>query len=221
MEDNHEEQLGDLSPANVYFNIRNNKTEGRCIICKRPTSFNEKTEKYERVHESKCKEQFRELFKKRMQKKYGKTTLLDDPEVQKKMLSKRKISGTYTWNEGKDKTEYVGSYEKDFLRFLDSSGFTAKNIFSPSPATIKYRFDGKDHFYIPDFFIPDLNLLVEIKGTNNHYQKREELREKAKDKAALNSKYNYIKIVNKRYDEFIKLVDDIKNERDSSGKIYY
>ena len=47
--------------------------------------------------------------------KYGKTTLLNDPEQQKKMLANRHISGEYEWTDGNIKT-YTGSYEFDYTR---------------------------------------------------------------------------------------------------------
>src|SRR5699024_10152903 len=169
METIHKDELNGLSPANAHFNFRNNKTEGRCIICKKPTQFNEKTERYDRLHEGKCKEEYRRQFKERMNKKYGKTTLLDDPEVQKKMLSRRKISGKYKWSDGRETTEYVGSYEKHFLQYLDRIGYSGKAITAPTTTVIPYKYDGKERFYSPDFYIQDLDLLIEIKGTNNHY----------------------------------------------------
>lgn len=217
MEGFHRDQLGDLSPAQAHFNYRNNKTHGSCIICGKETPFNEKNERYDRLHEGKCKEEYREQFKKRMKKKYGKTTLLDDPDVQKEMLSKRRISGKYVWKKGKETTQYVGSYEKHFLQYLDRMGYQGKDITSPATIVIPYKFNGKGRFYIPDFYIQDLDLLVEIKGTNNHYQKREEAVERAKDIAAKNSEHNYIKIVNKNYSEFNRYIDQIKEKNASAG----
>lgn len=217
MENKHKQELGNLSPANVYFNFRNKKTHGNCIICGKPTKFNEKTEKYERVHDGKCKEKYREQFKQRMQRKYGKDTLLNDPDMQNKMLQNRRISGEYKWSNGKGKpTPYVGSYEKDFLSFLDHQmDFKSNNVISPSNIALPYKFANKNHFYMPDFYMPDFNLLIEIKGKNNHYQKRDELKEKKKDETAQKSQYNYIKIMDKKYDEFIELIDNL---RENDGK---
>ena len=100
LEKEHHDRLGGLSPAHYYFNFRNKKTQGTCIICGKPTPFNEKTEKYDRLDSLKCREAYRQQFKDRMKKKYGKTTLLGDPKQQKKMLEARRISGTYTWRDG-------------------------------------------------------------------------------------------------------------------------
>ena len=69
---NHHEQLNGLTPAHYYFNYKNHKTEGKCVICKKPTQFNETTERYERFCSNKCKEIYRKQFQERMIKKYGK-----------------------------------------------------------------------------------------------------------------------------------------------------
>ena len=66
LEQEHLEQLEGLSPAHYYFNFRNKKTHGTCIICGKPTEFNEKTEKYDRLDTPKCREAYRQQFKDRM-----------------------------------------------------------------------------------------------------------------------------------------------------------
>lgn len=207
----HEDELGGLSAAHAYFNFRYKKTKGRCIMCKRETKFNEETERYERLCSDKCSDDYRQQFKDRMNRKYGKDHLLNDEEQQKKMLANRRISGEYRWSDGEKKT-FTGSYEKHALEFFDKKmGLKSKDVLSPSPITLDYKYDGEDRFYIPDFFIVPYNLLVEVKGTNNHYQKRDINQEKAKDKIAIESKYNYVKIVNKNYDGLISMIDKIKS----------
>ena len=90
-------------------------------------------------------------------------------------------------------------------------GFDADDVMSPSPHTYYYYFEGKNRFYIPDFFIPSLGLEIEIKdgGTNeNKHHKIQEVdkkKEKLKDDVLNTQKnFDYIKIVNKNYDEFFK-----------------
>ena len=208
----HEEQLGDLSPAHAYFNIRNNKTKGKCIICGKETEFNEKTEKYERICSERCRNVYREQFKSRMIKKYGKENLLNDPDKQKEMLANRKISGIYKWKDGKE-SKYVGSYEKDALYYFENIlKIKSKDLITPSPIVIDYKFNGKKHFYIPDFYLIPYNLLIEVKGSNNHYQKRDYAKELAKDDAADNSPYNYIKIVDKKYNLLLDFIEEIKDK---------
>ena len=120
LENEHKDELNGLSPRQYLFNYRNKKDHGTCVMCKRKTEWNEETGRYERFCSEKCRKDYREMFKKRMNKKYGTTHLLNDPDIQKKMLANRKISGTYTWNNGYKHT-YTGSYEKDFLEFMEDA----------------------------------------------------------------------------------------------------
>lgn len=217
METVHAEDLNGMSPAQLYFNFRNRyplyKGHGRCVISGKPTKFNETTERYERFHSEREKEIYREEFKKRMLKVYGKETLLKDPEWQKKMLANRKISGEYLWSDGKTKIPYTGSYEKDFLEFLDKQLDWAdpNDIMSPGP-TFVYQYNGKTHFYIPDFYITSLDLIIEVKASDNkHYRLRDIGMEKAKDEVIRKTKHRYLKIMDKKYDEFLKLIDEIRN----------
>jgi len=98
MRKEHEEELNNLSPAQVYFNWKNKykltKGNGISVISGKPTNFNEITERYERFLPEE-KEAYRKLFLDRMKKVYGKETLLGDIEQQKKMLANRSISGRY------------------------------------------------------------------------------------------------------------------------------
>lgn len=204
LEDKHEDQLNDLSPANFYFNFRNKKTHGTCIMCKEHTKFNETTEKYERLCSDKCKEDYRKMFRERMKKKYGREHLLNDPEIQKKMLANRKISGTYEWSDGSKEFTYTGSYEKDFLEFLDLfMNLHSSDVMCPAPQIIDYQYEGKAHFYIPDIYIQSIDLLIEIKASDNrHYRERDIEIEKIKDKRVKDLKINYFKVFDKKYDDF-------------------
>ena len=212
IEQNHSELIpDDMTPWQFAYYIRTGKTHGSCIICKGHTSWNEKTHKYNRLCENpKCKEKYVELFKNRMVGKYGKTTLLSDPEHQKKMLANRKISGVYTWRDGHTKTPYTGSYERAFLEFLDEIlAFEPSDIIAPSPHTYWYEYEGQKHFYIPDFFITSLGLEVEIKdggdnpNTHGKIQAVDKVKEKLKDDIMSHNEYNYIKIVNKEHEKFL------------------
>ena len=170
MEKAHSDMIPEDYTASQYlYQLKTGKTHGNCVMCKKPTRWNEKTHKYHRFCDNpKCKEEYREIFKERMIGKHGKVTLLDDPEQQKKMLANRKISGTYTMN-GKE-LGYTGSYELDFLKMLDILlDWDENDIMSPSPHTYWYEYEGVRRFYIPDFYIPSLNLEVEIKDGGDFY----------------------------------------------------
>lgn len=216
LEKHHDEMIPeDMSPWQFSYYLRTGKTHGNCVICKGKTSWNEKTHKYNRLCEKpKCKETYINIFKNRMIGKYGKTTLLNDPEQQKKMLANRQISGEYTWRDHVHKTTYTGSYEKSFLEFLDVvMNFDPNDIIAPSPHTYWYTYEGQKHFYIPDFFIPSLELEIEIKdggdNPNMHskIQNVDKVKEKLKDDVMMNNQFNYIKIVNKDNSALFKFLE--------------
>ena len=211
------------SYARYFYYIQTGKKTGSCVICKKDTNWNEATQKYERFCDNpQCKEQYREQFKSRMMGKYGKTHLLNDPEQQRKMLAGRKISGLYTFA-NKTQIGYVGSYELDFLRMLDRFlKFNPSDIMMPSPHTYEYDYknpndvenEGK-HFFIPDAYIPSLNLEIEIKQNTNVHPKLlkiDKVKELQKDELMRSiSDVNYIKIVEKDYTEFFQLIEDLSN----------
>ena len=202
----------DMSPYQFYYYLKTGKTNGSCVICKKPTTWNPVTCKYNRFCTNpKCKETYINEFRTRMMGKYGKTTLLNDPEQQRKMLANRKISGTYKFHTG-ESLPYTGSYEKDFLQFLDEvMDYNGSDIMSPSPHTYYYIYEGDKHFYIPDFYIPSLNLEIEIKdggdNPNMHpkIQAVDKEKERLKDEVMRDNadKHNYLKITNKDYKKFL------------------
>jgi hypothetical protein len=208
----------DLIPPNMsgyqwfYYKLTG-KDHGSCIICKNNTTFIEASMKYARFCDNPtCKDKYREEFKNRMIQKYGRIHLLNDPEKQKEMLSNRKISGTYNWSDGKGHTDYVGQYELHFLRLLDSGlKWKSTDIIGPSPHTFMYQYNGSDHFYFPDFFIPSMNLQVEIKSDENK-NISEESRAKDRIKISLmesNAQYfDFILILNKDYTKFMELIKE-------------
>lgn len=223
IDEEHDENIPDQMsiPQYVYF-LNTGKTHGNCIVCKAPTEWNEVTGKYKRFcNRPKCKETYRKQFEKRMINKYGKTTLLNDPEQQRKMLSNRHISGEYKWTDGTIKT-YTGTYELDFLKFLDVfMNFDSDDVFSPSPHTYYYEYEGEKKFYIPDVWIASLNLEIEIKESDNKHPHMQVDREKEslKDKMMNGFKnIGYLKIVDKKYDIFFKYLSEKKDEHIVDGR---
>lgn len=218
----HPEMLNDeITPARAYFNFKYNKTSGKCVMCRKETKWNEATERYERFCSQKCKEKYREEFKKRMVNKYGKEHLLDNPDQQKKMLGNRSISGEYTWStDSRSKIKYTGSYEREFLEFLDIvMRFSPNDIIAPAPQVFEYvTSDKRKRLYIPDFFIPSLNLIVEIKDGGSNPNKHHKIQAIDKEKERLKdivmakqTKYNYVKVVDKDYSIFLDKLASLKN----------
>jgi len=202
----------DMSGYQWFYFLLTKKEQGSCVICKRTTKFNEIAMKYSRFCEDpKCKQKYKEERDKRMIGKFGKLYLTDEEAHQKKMLLGRKISGIYTWSNS-TKIPYTGSYELDFLKYLDTElHWVSSDILSPSPHSYVYEYDGAKHFYIPDFFIPSLNLEIEIKSEKNK-NINQDSRDKDKIKDELmrtnSNLFNYIKILEKEYQEFLELVKE-------------
>lgn len=212
-----------FSDSRFFYYILTGMTAGKCIECKSPTEWNEATAKYNRFcNNPNCKKSYVKLAKSRMISKYGKEYLLNDPDMQRKMLLSKKISGYYNFSNGSGKLGYVGTYEKDFLQMMDQfMGYSASDIMSPSPHTYFYDYDGKQHFYIPDFYIPNLNLEIEIKAQDNTHPKIlaiDKVKEKLKDDVmSSNPKINYLKINDKDYTSFFDYLLNLKESIDETA----
>jgi hypothetical protein len=184
IENNHSDKIAkDMTASQVLFNIRNNKTGGKCVICGKPSKWNEPAGRYERFCSEKCKETYKKQFKSRMIDKYGKPHLLNDPNMQKKMLAGRSISGKYKWSNDNIETNYTGSYELDFLKFLDLfMEWNPSDIIAPAPQVFYYDYQGKKHFYFGDFYIPSHNLIIEIKDGGENPNKHHKIQNVDKEK---------------------------------------
>lgn len=209
----------EMPVAQYIFNLKNKKEHGNCVICKKPTLWNEKINKYHRFCSDKCKEVYIKEAKARLMRVYGTDNLAKDPEHQKKMLENRKISKKYTFSDG-GVINCVGSYEYDFIKYCDEVlGLGSKDIIDPSHNDIlfRYEFENKERFYIPDYYLPDYNLLVELKdaGDNNHPNIKMHMKamDNEKFRAVIESnKYNFITICGKDYSKFVELIDYLKSK---------
>lgn len=204
----------DMTGYRWFYFLLTKKDHGSCVECHGETDFNELTMKYSRFcNNPACKQKYKAERDRRMMAKYGKIYLLDDPEMQKKMQAGRRIGGIYNWSDGKTKVPYLSSYELDFFRYLDITlQWPSSDLIAPSPHTYGYTYQGKSHFYMPDAFIPSLNLEVEIKDDGSAKNISQESREKDKIKDELmkscSNLFNYIKIVNKNYAGFEEIIKE-------------
>ena len=73
--------------------------------------------------------------------------------------------------------------------------------------TIKYKLDGVDRCYHPDFFINELNLIIEIKSS--YYYNLYLEKNLVKEKYTLESGFNFIFIIDKNYDDFLERIKTI------------
>jgi len=212
------------SSARFECYLRTGKTEGKCIYCKKPTKWNPATGKYNRMcGEPACKKKAYDMAQKNYIGKHGKVYTINDPEQQKKMVYGKKNSGTYVFEDEdtgkKYEAMYDSSYGRDFFEMIDTFlNWDGADIIAPSPHTYYYKYEGKEHFYIPDAYSTSLNLEIELKdgGDNPNLhpkiQSVDKVKEKLKDEvmASLKDQVNYIKICNKDYAEFFALLSRLR-----------
>lgn len=216
VEDVHEDLIPEnQTPTQVVFNSINKKTHGTCVVCKKPTKWNEKAGKYNRLcDDPRCREKLRKEFKENAVNARGTYNFAADPEFQQKMLKGRKISSTYKFTDG-GKVDYVGSYEKKFLEFIDKvMNIESKDIMAPGP-TIAYVYDGKVHYWITDFYYIPANLVLDIKdgGNNPNTRPMEEYRKKqdSKESAIVElEKYNYLRLTDNNFSQFMEILAELK-----------
>jgi very-short-patch-repair endonuclease len=223
----HKENIPEGVTVKQYcFNRRNNKSFQICVICKKnKTEWNEDTGRYNLYCSEECRKRAGQIAEENLKKKTGKTRKerMADPDTQKSMLKNRSISGTYTFRDSKTTISYVGSYELDFLEFYDREYEGDPLDIIECPLVFNYIYENEKHFYCPDFYIPTLKLIIEIKdggdNPNNHPHMEVDRKKNAlKIQAVINSgKYNFIKIANKDYVPFLNAVNILK-ERNSSGE---
>lgn len=211
----HQDLIGD---EDVYKFLYERRNPGPyiCPICKKNLrTWNQEKRKYNRICDDPvCKEKSRKIFQSNMKRVYGTDNLLNDPERQAAMLANRSISGRYKLLDNVE-IVYVGTYELDFLEHITNIfKFDSTDIVDcPSSLYIKYKdiYTDKERYYIPDFFFPKLNLVVEIKD-GSKYPVESKAKAALKEKAVIKAnKFNYIKIVDKNYidfDNFINLKKD-------------
>lgn len=215
----------DYSAARVVFNSINKKEKGQCVICKKETKWNESTWRYDRFCSEKCKESAAKLAKENMVKVYGKEHLLDDIDMQEKMLSNRGISGEYKFSTG-GSLPYVGSYELKLLEFLDKvMGYRSTDIISPGPV-IEYEIDGQKRKWILDQYIVPYNLAIDCKdgGDNPNQRNMPDYRAKqiAKEKAISEcGKYNYIRLTNNNFAQLLEIMCEIKEQLMDSNNMEF
>ena len=219
------------SPSRYENYLRTGKTNGTCVICNKNTEWNESTWKYNRDCGSpKCKQEMANRAKKNMISVYGKPHLLNDADMQRKMIYAKHTSGEYEWSTDtshKYQFMYASQQEKNFLEMLDLFlHFYPNDVFSPSPNTYVYKYKGEDHQYIPDVFIASLNLEVEIKEPKDNQNMHPKIQAVDKVKEDLKDKMmgtipniNYIKVNGTDYSEFFALLSYLKNSPDNREKL--
>jgi len=110
-------------------------------------------------------------------------------KMQKTSKTKKQFKNSQLW--------YQGSYELDFLE-----KYYNKYVDIQRGPSIKYKVNDKNKIYYPDFYIPSLNLIVEIKSKYWYNMHKIDIIEK--EKFTKLAGYNYLIILDKDYSPFIK-----------------
>lgn len=231
----HAKQLDDsnMDAAQMLYYSTHGTIHGKCMCgCGKDTDWNPLTGKpYKVSNDPKCRERLSSQADKNMMRVYGKTTLLDDMEFQKKMEQNRPTAGKYTFLDG-GSVGFLSKPEEKFLKFCDEILEFTSNMVQESPEQFKYYDNraGRDRMYIPDFYLPDYNLLVEIKDGGDHPNTNPAFIEETKYKVYLKDevmrkqdKYNFIKIVDSNFGPFVEALykivhDPNKNENVKNRK---
>ena len=160
-----------MDAAQALYNSTHGTIHGRCMVCGNPTDWNESTGKpYKLCNNPNCRKQLKAQYNKNLMNARGidQHTLMGNVEHQKAMMANRKIAGMYEFADG-GKVEYVGSLEQAFLKFCDQTLELKSSQVLPAPESFEY-YDTKDRVrrsYIPDYYLPDYNLIVEVKDAGN------------------------------------------------------
>lgn len=123
--------------------------------------------------------------------KYGVDYPSQNYEIHKKQFPKMKIHSCGV--------KYQGSYEKDFLDLCEKL-----NIIVERGKSIKYIYKGSERIYFSDYYLKDFNLIVEIKST--YIYKLHEERNIEKRKASITCGYNFLFIIDKKYDDLLTIL---------------
>lgn len=208
IEEKHETMIPEgYTAARVLYDHINKKDYGTCLICKKKVyEWDDHVCRYKNLcDDPKCMAQ----LKARSAKNH-----LEDPEVQKKMLAGRRISGFYRFKDGTNHS-YVGSYERNCFEFMDQVlNIEGKDIMSPGP-TIYYEWNGEKHPWILDWMYIPAMLCADVKdgGSNPNNRPMEDYRARqiAKEEAiAKEGKYNYIRLTDNNFAQLLEALANIR-----------
>ncbi|MCM1295171.1 MAG: hypothetical protein NC311_06490 [Muribaculaceae bacterium] len=212
----------------LYFSTHGTLT-GKCMCgCGKDTPWNAKTGKPCKVYPSpECRKRIRETYKANMARTYnGRTTLLDDMDHQREMQKHRRIAGDYKFSDG-GVVDYLGKLEMNWLMFCDKVlEFTSNMVVDP-PEYFQYMDEKTQTMrtYMPDYYLPDYNLLVEIKDGGDHPNGNKAFQDTTRYKVAYKDevmrkqdKYNYIRISGTNYGPFVEALYQIIHEQKGDEK---
>ena len=170
-----------ILPKNYYDIWIKQNEDGKCQICHKETQYG--------VEYNFQREKFKKKYNKICLEKYGVENASQNIDIYNKGLKTRRLIHKY-----KDTNlTYQGSYELDFLE----KNYIKFPDIKRGPS-IKYKVNGRNKVYHPDFYIPSQNLIIEIKSS---YILTLDENFEAKKEATISSGFNYLMILDKNYSE--------------------
>jgi hypothetical protein len=94
-------------------------------------------------------------------------------------------------------------YEPYLLDFIFANKLFLEDEIDYKPNKIKYTDNGKIRYYFPDFYIPKLNLIIEVKSKWTEKQDKNLL---LKEQACIDNNFKYIRVINNNFEDFLKYV---------------
>lgn len=144
-------------------------------------------------------EEFKKKSKTTCFKNYG----VNNPSQNEEIYIKQQIKGFQLKIHESTGLYYRGTYEKHFLDFCFENNISIKQ-----GKTIKYKFNKLQKIYFSDFYLDKNNLIIEIKSTYTY--KKYLKKNLAKKRYTLKQGFNFIFIIDKKYDKFIQLVSQVQ-----------
>lgn len=142
-------------------------------------------------------EDIKDKIKNTLMIRYG----VDNPTKNIDIFNKAQKNSYKIFKYGNTEITYQGTYELDFLNFCVSNKLDIKN-----GPTIDYFLDNKNRKYHSDFYIPQFNLICEVKSCWTFDSNI--IENYIKMEYSIKSGYNFLFIIDKNYDElksFLKL----------------
>lgn len=212
-----EEDHTDLMPEGfsvnrIVFNTVNHKEIGHCVMCRKETEWNEDKCRYERLC-PKCIKIYADYAE---NNNHRHRDMRDKSKnIAKDMVDARKSTIKYKFPKPDNGVIICNSkYELELIKFLhEVMGFHSYDIVTN--LSIPYKYKGKTYRYYPDFYLPDYNLIIEVKdgGNNPNGSITSDVRERTRLKEQeiiKNYNYNYIRLTNKNHAQLLEALMNIK-----------
>jgi hypothetical protein len=179
--------------TNIIYNNYNRQISRQNYYCCHPCSFekNKKTN-YDKFG---CEYSFQSSIvklkiKSTLMDRYG----VDHPTKNREIFEKAQSTAYKTFRYKDGEIKYQGSYELNFIEYCID-----KKIIFGNGHTIDYVMNDKKRKYHSDFYLPDYNLICEVKSLYTYNDDYDE--NILKMEYTIKSGYNFLFIIDKNYNE--------------------